>query len=164
MPDAVRDRLALDAGERVLAGAADAVADGAWHVGTDRALLVATGDGWRRVPWERVDRARFDDDAERLEIVEVADFGEPEPTHLLLLAEPQRLLDLVRDRVTASILLSRNVPVPGSRGVKVIARRSPVGGPVEWSYWLDRGLRPDDPAVRFAIAAGRADAESELGL
>ncbi len=161
LPDEVRRRLVLDDGERVLASAADI--DGAWHVGTDRALLVAVDGGWRRVRWERVDRARFDDEAERLHVVEVAQLGEPEPTHVLALLQPQRLLDLVRDRVTASVLLSRNVPVEGSRGVKVIARRAPTGGPVEWSFWLSRGLAADDPRVRAAIDQGLADAQVELG-
>lgn len=145
----------------MLASAADD--DGRWHVGTDRALHLADGDGWRRVPWERVDRASFDDETERLRVVEVADFGQPEPAHVLALVEPRRLLDLVRERVTASVLLTRHVPVAGSRGVKVVARRAPTGGPVEWSFWLDKGLDPEDPRVRSAIDEGRAAAESELG-
>lgn len=162
LPDAVRRALELTGGERVLAAAADA--DGRWHVGTDRALHVANGSGWHTVVWERVDRARFDDETGRLHVVEVAQLGEPEPTHELALVEPQRLLGLVRDRVTASVLLSRNVPVEGSRGVKVIARRAPAGGPVEWSFWLSRGLQPDDPQVRAAIDQGLADAQAELGI
>ncbi len=161
LPADVRRDLRLVAGERVLASAADI--DGAWHVGTDRALLVAVGASWHRVPWERVDRARYDDEAERLHVVEVAELGEPEPTHVLALLHPHRLLDLVRDRVTASVLLSRNVPVEGSRGVKVVARRSPVGGPVEWSFWLSRGLRSDDPRVQLAMDQGLADARADLG-
>ena len=161
MPAEVRRRLDLLSGERVLAGAVDAT--GGWHVGTDRALHLASGEGWCRLPWERVDRAGFDDDSGRLRVIEVADFGEPEPTYELALVEPRRLLELVRERVTASVLLSRNVPVAGSRGVKVVARRSPVGGPVEWSFLLDDGLQPDDPGVVAAVAAGRADAEAELG-
>ena len=161
MPAEVRRRLALEPGERVLAGAIDSAGD--WHVGTDRALHLASGAGWRRLLWERVDRAGFDDESGRLRVVEVADFGEPEPTYDLALVEPRRLLELVRERVTASVLLSRNVPVAGSRGVKVVARRSPVGGPVEWSFLLDDGLRPDDPRVVAAVAAGRDDAEAELG-
>lgn len=161
MPAEVRHRLALEARERVLAGAVDEAGD--WHVGTDRALHVASGAGWRRLPWERVDRADFDDESGRLRVVEVADFGEQEPTYELALVDPRRLLELVRERVTASVLLSRNVPVAGSRGVKVVARRSPIGGPVEWSFVLDDGLRPDDARVVAAVAAGRADAEAELG-
>jgi len=162
VPAQVRDRLELVAGERVLAAASDEA--GSWHVGTNAALHVAAGDGWRRIPWERIDRARYDDDSDRLQVVEVADLGQPEPTHWLSLRQSRRLLELVRDRVTASILTSRHVPVRGSRGIKVVARRSPVGGPVEWSFWLASGLDPDAPDVRAALAAGQADAESELGL
>ena len=66
--------------------------------------------------WERIDRARWDEESERLEVVEVADFGEPQPRHELALLEPRRLLDLVRDRVTASVLLTRHVPVAGVEG------------------------------------------------
>lgn len=161
LPDDVRQRLDLESGERVLAAAADS--DGRWHVGTDVALHVAADEGWRRLRWERVDRAQFDDDTGRLVVVEVADFGQPEPTHLLTLTEPRRLLDLVRERVTASMLLSRHVPVADGGGVRVVARRAPTGGPVEWTFLLSRELDPADPGVRAAIEAGRADAEAELG-
>jgi len=163
IPADVRARLTLRPGERVLAGAADT--DGRWTVGTDRSLHVPVDDGWRVLPWERIDRARWDEDSERLVVVEVADFGEPQPQHQLALVEPRRLLDLVRDRVTASVLLTRNVPVEGSRGLKVVARRSPVGdGEVDWSFWLDDGLDPADPAVRRAVDEGLAAGRAELGL
>lgn len=162
MPADVRQQLRLEVGERVLAGATDA--SGGWTVGTDRALHLAHGEGWRRLPWERVDRASFDDETEQLQVVEVADFGLPEPTHVLVLIEPRRLLDLVRERVTASVLLSRHVRLPDSGGAKVIARRSPVGGPVEWSFWLADDVAPDDSQVRAALDLALADAEAELGL
>jgi len=161
LPDDVRRSLELTVGERVLAAAADA--DGRWHVGTDRALHVANGSGWHTVSWERVDRARFDDETGRLYVVEVVQLGEPEPTHELALVEPQRLLGLVRDRVTASVLLSRNVPVEGSRGVKVIARRAPVGGPVECSFCRSRGHKPDDPRVGEAMDQGLVAPQVEPG-
>ncbi len=163
VPADVRSRLALQPGERVLAAAADT--EGRWTVGTDRSLHVPAGDGWQVLAWERIDRARWDEESAHLEVVEVADFGELQPRHQLALVEPRRLLDLVRDRVTASVLLTRHVPVEGSRGLKVVARRSPVGtGDVEWSCWLDDGLDPADPAVRRAVDEGLAAARAELGL
>ena len=164
VPDDVVSRLHTAPGERVLAGAMDD--SGSWVVGSDGALhLPLAGDEWQRLGWEQVDRASWDEDAERLVVVEVADFGRPQPRHELALREPRRLLDLVRERVTASVLLTRHVPVAGSRGLKVVARRSPTRrGDVVWSTWLDEGLDPSDPSVRQAVDEGLATARAELGL
>ena len=149
--------------ERVLASSREP--GGGWHVATSHALYVATDAGRQRIPWQHVDRAAWDRDTERLVVVEVADFGEPQPRHELALPEPGRLLEVVRERVTASVLLSRHVPVAGSRGLKVVARRPPAGGgEVQWSFWLDDGLEPSDPLVREAADVGLAEARAELGL
>ena len=155
--------LDLAPGERVLAGASDDA--GEWVVGTDRALHLPASHGSRTLAWEQVDRASWDEESERLVVVEVADFGEIQPSHELALRDPLRLLDLVRERVTASVLLTRHVPVAGTRGFKVVARRSPTRqGEVIWSTWLDHGLDPADPAVRDAVDEGLAAARAELGL
>ena len=162
VPAQVRAQLDLAPGERVLAAAADA--DGVWVVGTDRALHVGVGQPARKLAWEQIDRASWHDETERLEIVEVADFGMPQPRHELAVQDPRRLLDLVRERVTASVLLTRHVPVAGSRGLKVVARRSPTRqGEVLWSTWLGDGLDPADPEVRRAVNEGLAAARAELG-
>jgi hypothetical protein len=165
VPADVRVRLNLTPGERLLAGAVGD--DGAWVLGTDRALHLPSTDGgrWQALPWEQVDRASYDEDSERLVVLEVADFGKPQPRHELALRDPVRLLDLVRERVTASVLLTRHVPVSGSRGLKVVARRSPTRrGEVIWSTWLDHGLDPADPQVRRAVEEGLTAARAELGL
>jgi len=163
VPATVRADLDLSAGERVLAGAAEN--DGGWVVGTDRALHLGVGrPSMRKLAWEQIDRASWDEDTEQLVVVEVADFGVPQPRHHFALPRPLRLLDLVRERVTASVLLTRHVPLAGSRGLKVIARRSPTRqGDVIWSAWLDDGLDPDDPVVRRAVDEGLAAARAELG-
>lgn len=160
--DVARD-LSLQAGERVLAFTK--AGDGACHVATDQALHVAAEGRHRRIAWECVDRATWDRDSEGLVVAEVADFGEPQPRHLLAVTEPGRLLEVVRERVTASVLMSRHVPVAGSRGLKVVARRPPAGdGEVVWSFWLDEGLQPSDPEVLAAAERGLAEAQAELGV
>jgi len=162
MPAAVRQALRLVKGERVLAAACDR--SGRWHVATERALHLFAGADQRRVAWPSVDRANWDADKDRLVIIEVADFGEVQPRHDLELTEPGRLLEVVRERVTASVLMTRHVPVAGSRGLKVVARRPPGGdGEVQWSFWLDDGLDPGDPAVQEAVERGLAEARAELG-
>ncbi len=47
------------------------------------------------------------------------------PSTLVPIDEPGRLLELVRERVTASVVFQRHVAIDGRRGVRVIARRAP---------------------------------------
>jgi hypothetical protein len=163
VPAAVQQRAHLPGGERVLAGAvAD---DGTWLLGTRDALVLvpATGDAVR-IAWECVEAADWDRDAGRLRISEVGEFGQPRPVHVLTVPEPGTLLPMVRERVSASVLLQRRVVVSGRSGLRVVARRAPSGrGATSWSYELDPGVDPDDPAVRRAAEAGLRAAEDELG-
>ena len=153
--------LDLAPGERVLAGAVDAT--GGWQVGTDRALHLSVDGDRVRLPWHRVDSARWDRDGERLVVVGVADFGHPQPTYHLEPGDARDLLQLVRERVTASVLMTRRVPVAGRRGLTVVARRLPGSDdPPEWSVRLDDGLDPTDPAVRAAAQRGLDEARAEL--
>ena len=83
----------------------------------------------------------------------------------MTLSEPGRLLELVRERVTASVVLQRRVVVLGEKGLLVIARRPPRGdGEITWAYEFDRGVDPEDPTVMEAAKDGLRCAEEELGL
>ncbi len=77
--------------------------------------------------------------------------------------DPALLLQLLRERVTASIVLQRRVPVRGQLGLTVIGRRSPVGGPVAWMHAYDPGLDPDDPEVAAVADLALAQAQAEVG-
>jgi len=175
VPAEVLERAALPRGARVLASAR--AEDGTWLLGTRDALVVvpAVGTGQvepdrvvepvETIPWERVATADWNKDEDRLRVIEVAEYGVVPPAHVLAVPEPGLLLQLVRERVTASIVLQRRVPVGGRRGVTVIARRPPQGsGETIWAVELDPGLAPEDPAVREAAARGLQDAQAELGF
>jgi hypothetical protein len=157
-----RPPVELAPGERALAWAPlDA---GGWVVGTRDALYVPAG----RVPWEQVEAADWDDELERLRVTEIGTWGEPRPLHLLRLgsrgAETHRLLQLVRERVTASVLLVRHVPVTGRRGVRVVARRAPAGtSPILWFFEYDPDIDPDDPVVRAAAETALDGARADIG-
>ena len=117
-----------------------------------------------RVPWEQVEAADWDRENEVLRVVEVGTWGEVRPEHRFEVTEPGRLLELVRERVTASLVLHRHVPISGKRGVRVIARRSPRGNqPVRWFFAYDAGVDPTDPFVDTAAQAALAAAREELG-
>lgn len=161
LPTDVRKRLDLERGERPLAWATDH--DGRWFIGTDRALHLANGDGFRRIGWELVERADWQRDDGRLAVVEVADWGSPEPRTVIAVDDPGLLLDLLRERVTKSVVATVYARVRGRAGLSVIGRRSPVGdGPIVWSYLLSAGLDPSDPDVVEVARRTLDEAEREL--
>lgn len=164
VPDAVVRAAGLPRGEKVLAGTA--TRDGGWLLGTRDALVVVPADGRPdRIVWQQVERADWDRDADRLRIAEVGEFGRPRPEHAFGIDEPGLMLDLIRERVTASVVLQRHVPVHGRKGLFVVARRAPTGdGEITWAYEFERGVDPDDPAVAEAAEAGLRAAAEELGL
>lgn len=164
-----RPAVRVEKGEKLLA---DAVAEDARLGGTRDALYVVRSLGSDRlaleetvrIPWEEVQAADWDQDSGTLRISEVGSWGEERPQHVFTVEEPGRLLELVRERVTASVVLQRQVPINGRRGVRVIARRAPRGDqPITWLYEYDEGIDPDDPAVRAAAEEALATAQAEVG-
>ncbi len=145
-------------GERVLARAT--TTDGVVVGGTRDALYAP-----ERVPWEQVEAADWDRETLTLQVSEVGRWGETRPEHVFTIEEPGRLLELIRERVTASVVMQRHVPLEGRRGVRVIARRAPGRtADISWVYEYDEGIDPDDPAVRLAAAEALAAARDEVGI
>ena len=140
--------------------------DGSVLAGTRDAFYVAADGGEvRRVPWEQVEAADWDRDTDTFRLSEVGTWGEERPIHTAVLADPGRLLELVRERVTASVVLQRHVVVDGRRGLRVIARRAPSGsGGVQWIYEYDEGVDPDDPAVGELARTTLEAMRIEVGL
>jgi hypothetical protein len=164
-----RTPVRVERGEKLLA---DAVAEEAHLGGTRDALYVVRNLGTSlaleetvRIPWEDVQAADWDAETTTLRVTEVGTWGEQRPEHVFTLPEPGRLLELIRERVTASIVLQRHVPIRGRKGLRVIARRAPRGDrPISWIYEFDAGIDPDDPAVRTAAAEALAAAQAEVGV
>ncbi len=161
LPAAIREQLDLARGERPLAWATDR--DGRWYVGTDRALHLATDEGFRRLGWEQVERADWQRDTGQLAVVEVSPWGEPEPRNVIEVDDAGHLLELLRERVTKSVVATTYARVRGKAGLSVIGRRSPVGqSPILWSYLLSAGLDPADPEVIAVAEQTLRDAQREL--
>lgn len=153
----------LARGERELARAV--AQDGTVLVGTRDAFHVVPADGseGRRLPWEQVEAAEWDADGSTFRISEVGEWGQLRPEHAFVLEDARLLLEMVHERVTASIVLQRDLLVAGG-GVRVIARRAPHGdGPLSWVYEYDAGVDPEDPAVRATAARALAQAKEEVG-
>ena len=146
------------AGEKVLAWAA---AESGVVAGTRSALYLPDGG---RIPWEQVEAADWDLDSETLRVSEVGTWGEPRPAYSFVLTEPGRLLELVRERVTATRRAPAARPDPRQRGVRVIARRAATGDrALAWLFEYDEGIDPDDPFVEHAAQEALAAAQGEIG-
>ncbi len=162
VPTDVLARSGLPRGERVLARAR--AADATWVLGSRRLLVIVPADGsTRRIPWEQVEDAAWDKETSRLTLTEIGSYGEQRPAYSFDMDDPAHLLQLVRERVMASIVLQRRVPLRGKQGLTVIGRRSPSGGAVAWMVAYDEGLDPADPEVAAAAEQALAAAESEVG-
>ena len=158
VPAEVLGRAKLPRGEKVLAHTL--ATDGTWLLGTRRRLVLVEGSdpGGERpvvqILWETVEDASWQREDGRLRITEIGQYGAPRPTYSFTVQDPALLLQLIRERVTASVVLQRRVPVRGTLGLTVIGRRSPAGGPVAWMHAYDAGVDPTDPEV--AAVADRA--------
>ena len=150
-------------GERVLAWAES---DDGPVAGTRDALYLQPGpDGAPlRLAWDEVEAADWDQDTGVLTVRGVGAYGEPRPEHRRTLTRPGRLLELLRERVSASIVLTRHVPVDGPFGVTLIGRRSSSGERrVAWFVDYDAGLDPADPLVELAVQDALASLRAEVG-
>ena len=97
-------------------------------------------------------------------VVETPVWGGFETRVEIPVGEPGRLLELIQERVTKSVVSTTYVPVRGRQGLTVVARRSPTGsGPVTWSYVLSKGLDSADPEVVQKLEEAHAYAVRELG-
>lgn len=116
----------------------------------------------RTLAWDEIERATWDGDDDTLLVVEVATASARPVRHRLRITAPGRLVDVVREQVTASVILTRFVPIDGRRGVRVTGRRT-RGGDLVWSAALDAGIDRADPGTRAridaAVAAVRAEVE-----
>jgi hypothetical protein len=160
LPDAVRAALG---GSRPLARAADDA--GGWVVGTrDRLFLVDAAGSAESWGWEVVHRADWDKETSVLVVEPVQDYAAPVVRHQRTLPEPGDLVPLVRERVTATVVVQQRVQVRGKKGFSVIGRRPPTGGEVVWAFELDEGLDPDDPVVHEATQRALVEARASVGL
>lgn len=161
LPGDVLARAGLERGERPLARAE--TRDGSWLLGTRARLVVVGSEAVVSLPWEQVEAADWDRDDERLRVTEVGEFGRPRSSYTFTVAEPRLLLQLVRERVTHSVVLQRRVTVRGRQGFSVIARRNPAGGPLRWMHEYDRGVDPADPQVARLAEDALREARAEVG-
>lgn len=156
LDSAVRAQLDLRPKEKVLAW----VDDGAGRavVASETALhLQRTPPDYSRIAWEQIERVSYE--AGTLAVVLVPEAGSARLR--VPVGENRALPVVIRDRVTASVLINRFVPLRGDAGVRIVGRRR-EDGQVSWRLDLDPGLEADSDA-RAAAEAALSEVRVEVG-
>jgi hypothetical protein len=152
-------------GERPLAHAWDTA--GRAFVATRLALYLPVGSTGRhrRVPWHLIQAAEWDRDTGVLTLGEWAAAGEHRVTTRAAFSVADLLLTVLRERVTASVVLTRTAPVEGTDVFVTasIRRRSDDGKLlVQVSYPV--GFDPERPDVVTAAEQAAGQARDDVGL
>lgn len=147
LPVDVRDQLTLAPGERLLAWAP---AGTGWVVATTHAVWLPARSRHERLGWEAVDAAGWNTDEALLTLVQAAPLGSRPRRWAVRVEDAGDLLLVVKERVRATVVLSRRVDVDGG-GVTVVARRPPGTDRITWTVSVDRGVDVADPATRDEI-------------
>jgi hypothetical protein len=153
--------LDLAPGERILATGETASGT---LVATTHRLVIPVDDGVRAIGWEDVECATWDGEADQLVVLETAPLGARPRQHRLHLREASpTVLDVLREQVTASVVVSRHIPLVGAKGIRVSGRRRTGAGGLVWRVAVDPGIDVGDLAVRAAVdeAIARVRAEVE---
>jgi hypothetical protein len=151
--------VALEPGERVLAAAAGETGS---VVATDRRLLAPQAAGYDSIGWETVERATWDGETEVLTITQTAPLGSRPQQHRLRVEPAGGFLDVVREQVTSSVVISRYVPIEGEHGVRITGRRQSGRTGLAWFVALDNGLPIDAPGVRELIDSAVKQIRAEV--
>ena len=153
LPDDARAALDLHPGERVIA-IGRSPGDG-WVVATALALVSADG----RTPWSDVAHAQWYDEESVLAIEQVPGAGAGRRIQLI---EPGRIPETVHERVMASIVLSRRVPLSTGGTVRIVARRADQTSDTVWQVVPEPGTDLTAPGAREAADAAVAALAAEL--
>lgn len=158
LPDEVGASLDLAPREKVLAAARD-TDSGAWLVATTYAVALVdpsavTESGrlalsWRR-PWHEVDRASWEREDSRLTIAWALPGSTPGRWRL---GQEALFLQVLRERVQASVVLAQDLRLAGRRTGRAVIRQDLTTGELLEQVVLGRGVREDAETEAAAILA-----------
>jgi hypothetical protein len=111
--------------------------------------------------WDRVAAAVWSDTASMLQVTWV---DERRQLVLELAGQAGYLPEVIRERVEASVVISRRIPVTGRRGVRVAIRRAAPGAALTTQVVADHGVDLAEPELAARVAAELADLQEQAGM
>jgi len=153
--------LSLGPGERVLCAAQD-LERTACLVATNHSFAVLGPDGvpLRRLPWHEVDHGSWQRESGRLTVT-FTDGSRPGQWRL---DEQGHLLQALRERVQASVVLSQELSLSGRRTGRAVIRQDLASGELLEQVVLGRGVRATDPEVAAAVGAALEYLREQVGM
>lgn len=143
--------------------------DHPWAVALTSHLGYGSGEDWTFVPWHEVDHGAWNAETSTLELDQrgtVTD-GLVRPggrRHRVRLRHPQRVPEVMAERVASTILFHRQMPLPeSSTELTVTARRNLADQTLEWLATPGRRVRTNDPEVQAYAAAAIRRLRKEYG-
>lgn len=126
-------------------------------IATDHALYFATATEPTRLPWISIARASWEDPWLVLHTVT----GEKITLHL---APAGELPPVVRDRVTASVLIRERVALDSGGTVVCVGRREPGSDTVTWLLEFDADTDSSSPEIRASADRALTELRATLGV
>jgi hypothetical protein len=117
---------------------------------------------WSRLGWDEVGRVGWDEDTRVLTLTRLR--GDGPPCMAVSLPRRSALPELVRERVTWTVLASVPVLSRGQVCGRLSARRSPGDDRIRWVLTLAGSAASDDPGLHARVPGAIAELEAELGL
>jgi hypothetical protein len=158
LPEPARELLGLGPHATVLAWSP--LTGGGWAAATPVGLRVALPGGAQvDRPWTDVDHVAWEHGSRMLAVWWV---GSRQTTPLEV-EEGSFLPEVVHERVRSSVVLTREVAIPGGRTVRVALRKAD-DGTLSTQAVPGRGVRMNDPEVAQLVGQARAALREEAGL
>ncbi|HHV20994.1 MAG TPA: hypothetical protein GXZ30_05605 [Propionibacterium sp.] len=132
-----------------------------WCVLLPDVLAQQSGGEWHLVGWHQIEQGGWNDQNRELRWEETTG-----RRGSAIMDHPQRVPEVFRERVHASIVVQRHIPIEGTReGAFISARRdlSRPDEPLEWRTRRGRGT-PDDEETERVLAGALADLRHDFDI
>lgn len=132
-----------------------------WCVLLNDALAHEVDGQWRFTPWHQIEQGGWNDQNSELRW-ELVDGRRGS----VLFDEPRRVPEVFRERVQASIVVQKHIPIDGTREGGVVSARRDLAdrdAPLQWRIRRGRGT-DDSPENMFVLEAALADLRTDWDI
>lgn len=161
------DRDSLNAAHREQFGTdaakplAVAAATTGWCALLPNCLAHQKASGWQFVPWHTIEQGTWNDQNRELRWEELGG-----RRGNILMDDPGRVPEVFKERVQASIVVHKNIPIDGTPEGGVVSARRNLGdrdAPLEWRIRRGRGT-PDSPEIQAILGAALVDLRTDFDI